>query len=197
MIPLSRIQVYNNAFPVTPEYNRLMATASCPSPTTTSSGLYSMHALYYAADSVHNKPKPEYPFPAHHPTSNHLLAHLYHNVLLPILPSDDMLYDFPVSVIFTYISSRYTGRQHIYFSKIHSFLYLYNHADFLKMHMHNSWLILNKLKHFLPIKVKTVIYNSLILSHIHLGILAWSYKCDRITKLQKRAVRIISISKYN
>ncbi len=118
MIPLSRIQVYNNAFPVTPEYNRLMATASCPSPTTTSSGLYSMHALYYAADSVHNKPKPEYPFPAHHPTSNHLLAHLYHNVLLPILPSDDMLYDFPVSVIFTYISSRYTGRQHIYFSKI-------------------------------------------------------------------------------
>ncbi len=57
--------------------------------------------------------------------------------------------------------------------------------------------ILNKLKYFLPIKVKTIIYNSLILSHITFGILAWGYKCDRITKLQKRAVRIISISKYN
>ncbi len=84
---------------------------------------------------------PKYPFPTHHPTSNHLVVHSYHNVLLPILPSDDMLYDFLVLVIFTYISSRYTGRQRIYFSKIHSFLYLYNHADFLKMHLHNAWLL--------------------------------------------------------
>ncbi len=43
--------------------------------------------------------------------------------------------------------------------------------------------ILNKLKYFLPIKVKTIIYNSLILSHIN--ILAWGNTCDRITKLQK------------
>ncbi len=57
--------------------------------------------------------------------------------------------------------------------------------------------ILNKLKYLLPIKVKTIIYNSLILSHINFRILAWGYKCDRITKLQKRAVRIISISKHN
>ncbi len=57
--------------------------------------------------------------------------------------------------------------------------------------------ILNKLKYVLPIKIKTIIYNSLILSHINFGILTWGYKCDRITKLQKRAVRIISTSKYN
>ncbi len=52
-----------------------------------------------------------------------------------------MLYDFPVLVIFTYISSHYTGRHCIYFSKIHSFLSLYNQSDFLKMHMHNAWLL--------------------------------------------------------
>ncbi len=47
--------------------------------------------------------------------------------------------------------------------------------------------ILNKLKFILPIKVKTIMYNSLILSHITFGILAWGYKCDRITKLQKKS----------
>ncbi len=84
---------------------------------------------------------PKYPFPAHHPTTNCLMAHWYHNVLLIILPSDDMLYVFPVLVIFTYIFSHYTGRQCIYFSKIHCFLSLYNHSNFLKIHMHNTWLM--------------------------------------------------------
>ncbi len=40
-------------------------------------------------------------------------------------------------------------------------------------------------------------YNSLILSHINYGILTWGYNCERIAKLQKKAVRIISLSKYN
>ncbi len=84
---------------------------------------------------------PKYPFPAHHPTSNRLVVHTYHNVLLPILPSDNVLYDFPVLVIFTYISNHYTWRQHIYFSKMYSFLSLYTYSDFLKMHMHNAWLL--------------------------------------------------------
>ncbi len=82
---------------------------------------------------------PKYPFPAFHPTSNHLVAHSYHNVLLPILSSDDSLYDFPVRVKFTYLSSYCRGREHIYFSKIHSFLALYNYSDFLKMHMLGVW----------------------------------------------------------
>ncbi len=47
----------NNALPVTPDNPRMAATASCPSPTATSSGLYPIHALYHAADSVHNEPK--------------------------------------------------------------------------------------------------------------------------------------------
>ncbi len=55
---------------------------------------------------------------------------------------------------------------------------------------------LNKLKHFLPINTKLLIYNSLILSHLNFRILAWGYQCERITKLQKK-IRIIRISKYN
>ena len=44
---------------------------------------------------------------------------------------------------------------------------------------------------------KLHIYNSLILSYINYGILVWGYSCERITKLQKKAVRIVSLSKYN
>ncbi len=41
----------------------------------------------------------------------------------------------------TYLSSNTTGKQLIYFSKIDNFLSLCNHSDFLKMHMHNAWLL--------------------------------------------------------
>ncbi len=35
--------------------------------------------------------------------------------------------------------------------------------------------ILNKLKHILPVNTKVLIYNSLILSHINYGLVAWGY----------------------
>ena len=40
-------------------------------------------------------------------------------------------------------------------------------------------------------------YNSLILLHINYGILVWGHQAHRIFKLQKRAIRIITLSKYN
>ena len=42
-----------------------------------------------------------------------------------------------------------------------------------------------------------MIYNSLILPHIQYGILCWGHKIERISKLQKRALRLITNSKYN
>ncbi len=45
--------------------------------------------------------------------------------------------------------------------------------------------ILNRLKCFLPIQTKVLIYNSLILSHLNFAILLWGLKCDKIFKLQK------------
>ncbi len=57
--------------------------------------------------------------------------------------------------------------------------------------------ILNRLKWFLPIQTKVLIYNSLILSHLNFGILLWGFKCEKLFKLQKQIVRILSLSKYN
>ncbi len=41
---------------------------------------------------------PSYPIPAVRPDYNRFVDHSYNNVLAPILPSKDTLYDFPVSV---------------------------------------------------------------------------------------------------
>ena len=57
--------------------------------------------------------------------------------------------------------------------------------------------IMCKLKWFLPQNILKILYNSLILPHLQYCILSWSFKSDRIFKLQKRAARIITCSKYN
>ena len=57
--------------------------------------------------------------------------------------------------------------------------------------------ILNKLKHHIPLNILLTIYNTLILPHINYGILSWGFKSDRNLKLQKKAVRIITLSKFN
>ena len=40
-------------------------------------------------------------------------------------------------------------------------------------------------------------YDSIILSHLQFGITCWGFECTRISKLQKRALRIMTLSKYN
>ena len=72
-----------------------------------------------------------------------------------------------------------------------------SHVDKISNKISRNIGILNKLKHVLPLNTKIVIYNSLILSHINYGLLAWGYSCGRVIKLQKKAMRIISLSKYN
>ena len=57
--------------------------------------------------------------------------------------------------------------------------------------------ILNTLKLFLPQYILKTIYTSLILCQLNYGILAWGHNNNRVYKLQKRAVRIISCSKFN
>ncbi len=72
-----------------------------------------------------------------------------------------------------------------------------DHVNKISNKISKSIGILNRLKHFLPLNIKTMLYSSLILSHLNFGILNWGYACERITKLQKKAIRIISTSKYN
>jgi hypothetical protein len=59
--------------------------------------------------------------------------------------------------------------------------------------------ILNKLKHFVPHFTLKTIYQSLFIPHLTYGIMAWSKSphSSQIVKIQKKAVRIITNSKYN
>ncbi len=84
---------------------------------------------------------PDYPIPAFRPNSNCFLHHEYHNILSPILTSTNTLYDFPVNVETTYLDVFSARKQRLIFSKYHNFLSFYNHSDFVKMHMHNAWLL--------------------------------------------------------
>ncbi len=72
-----------------------------------------------------------------------------------------------------------------------------SHINDISNTISKSMGILNKLKHFLPLNIKILLYNSLILSHLNFGILAWGYKCEKLTKLHKRVIWIIYLSKYN
>ena len=57
--------------------------------------------------------------------------------------------------------------------------------------------VLNRLKKFLPSSILILLYNSLILPHLQYCSLVWGFRPGRIVKLQKRAVRLITNSKYN
>jgi hypothetical protein len=57
--------------------------------------------------------------------------------------------------------------------------------------------VLNKLKNYLPLSIMKLIYNSLIQSHLNYCNLIWGFNNDRIFKLQKKAIRTITRSKYN
>ena len=57
--------------------------------------------------------------------------------------------------------------------------------------------IMNRLKRYLPFSALKLMYDSLILSHLQFGITCWGFEWHRIFKLQKRALRIMTNSKYN
>ena len=42
-----------------------------------------------------------------------------------------------------------------------------------------------------------MLYNALLLPHINYYLVTWGYQCKRINILQKRAIRLITLSKYN
>ncbi len=56
--------------------------------------------------------------------------------------------------------------------------------------------ILNRLKGTFPQHTLLTIYNSLFLSHVNYGMLLWGTKLEKITLMQKKAIRIISQANY-
>ena len=56
---------------------------------------------------------------------------------------------------------------------------------------------MNRIKNQVRKCVLKMLYNSLVFPHMQYAILTWGFKLGRLNRLQKRAVRIISGSKYN
>ena len=57
--------------------------------------------------------------------------------------------------------------------------------------------VMNSLKHYLPKRILHILYNSLILSHLNRNVTSWGFASQRLFKVQKRAMRLITGSKYN
>ena len=71
-----------------------------------------------------------------------------------------------------------------------------DHLEKLSCKLSRTLRIINKLKYVLSRNVLLQLYNSLFLPHVNYGILIWGHNYERIKKLQKRAVRFITQSKY-
>ena len=75
------------------------------------------------------------------------------------------------------------------------------HISQVESKISRSLYILNSVKHILPLSTMKTLYYSLIYSHLNYGIIHWSaaykYHIKKLTKLQIKAVKIITKSKYN
>ena len=74
------------------------------------------------------------------------------------------------------------------------------HVEAISNTMSRNIGILNKLKHFVPKRILHCIYCSIILPFLSYGILAWGNThiiyLERLHKLQKRALRNITLSDF-
>ena len=72
-----------------------------------------------------------------------------------------------------------------------------SHCDYIANKLTKINGIMNILKNVLPFFIMKTIYFSMFQSHLMYGLLLWGYNCNRVFKLQKRALRVITKSKYN
>ena len=57
--------------------------------------------------------------------------------------------------------------------------------------------VMNRLRRYLPLSAMKLMYCSLIWSHLQFAITSWGFEWERLSKWQKRAIRIMTNSKYN
>ena len=57
--------------------------------------------------------------------------------------------------------------------------------------------ILNRLKYIYPQHILLIIYNSLFMSHVNYGNILWGSCSNKIANLQKKAIRILTNSRYH
>ena len=80
---------------------------------------------------------------------------------------------------------------------IHQNLFWTAHTSKLATKIGKSIGILTRLKRFLPTSILKMLYNSLIVSRLNYGILAWGFNINRLAVLQRKAIRAIFRTKYN
>jgi hypothetical protein len=72
-----------------------------------------------------------------------------------------------------------------------------HHCDTLANKLSKTIGVLNKLKNTLPFFIMRTLYYSLFQSHLNYGLLVRGFDLHRLSKIQKKIVRIINCSKYN
>ena len=72
-----------------------------------------------------------------------------------------------------------------------------NHTDLVSIKCSRITGMLNKLKYIIPQRIKILLYNTLLVPHLNYCLMICGFNQERISKLQKRAIRIITLSKYN
>ena len=69
------------------------------------------------------------------------------------------------------------------------------------INMSNKCLIiigtLNRIKYVVPLNIRLMLYDTLLLPHLNYCGAAWGYHCNRIIKFQNKAIRALMISSYN
>ena len=72
-----------------------------------------------------------------------------------------------------------------------------SHINKIASKLNNILGVIYKLKDTVPNFILKNIYNALFLPHLNYGLKCWGFNSERIFKLQKKAIRLISFSIYN
>ena len=72
-----------------------------------------------------------------------------------------------------------------------------SHVNFIGKKISKTVGIMTKLKNFLPVHALYNIYNALILPHLNYCSSIWGWQSHNLFKIQKKAIRIITKSRYN
>ena len=80
---------------------------------------------------------------------------------------------------------------------INEFMNWNSHSSKISNKISRTLCVMNRLKRYLPFSALKLMYSSLILSHLQFAITSWGFEWERLSKLQKWAIRIMTNSKYN
>ena len=69
-----------------------------------------------------------------------------------------------------------------------------SHASWISNKLSRTLGVMNRLKRCLPLSAMNIMYCSLIVSHLQFAITSLGFEWERLSKLQKRAIRIMQIA---